>query len=232
MRARIISKGIPAEKVMVITDWADTSEIKPVLRNENPLASRLGFKDHFIIMHSGNIGFSQDFSSLMRSVPMVKNASRLKLVFIGAGAARETLDREIEALGFENVVFLPFQPSEMLSYSLGMADLHIIALKAGMAGAIVPSKVYGIMAAGRPYLAITDKESEPARLIEECGCGLWAPPGDTKAIAGAIEWAMANKDKLEEMGRRGRRAAEERFDKEVVIRKWLELLAGFDYFCV
>ena len=146
------------------------------------------------------------------------------MVFIGEGANLETLKDEVRSLGLKNVLFLPYQPRDMLSFSLGMADLHIVPLKKGLAGTIVPSKVYGIMAAGRPFLAITDRGSEPARLIEEFGCGLWAAPGDRKAIAEKLSWALTHREKLEEMGKIARRIAEIRFDKNVVMKEWLKVI--------
>lgn len=224
MKDRLIKKGIPESHIKVIPDWVDTSAINPVPKNNNPLFRKLGFKNKFIIMYSGNIGLSQDFSSILNSISMVKDRSCFDLVFIGDGAAKENLKEQSQKLGLENVLFFPYQPKDMLSFSLSMADLHIIPLKKGMSGMIIPSKVYGIMAAARPYLAITDMHSEPARIAKEFNCGLWAKPQDIEAITEIINWALVHPDELEEMGNRGRRVAERHFDKELIIKEWFKRL--------
>lgn len=224
METRLRTKGVPEEHLRVIPDWADTSIIKPLPKKDNPFLRKFGLWDKFIVMYSGNIGLSQDFSSILHSLAMVEDSSSFYLIFIGEGSNKESLKEKVRSLGLKNVLFLTYQPQDMLSFSLGMADLHIVPLKKGLSGAIVPSKVYSIMAAGRPYLAITDKESEPARLIEEFGCGLWAAPGDTKAIAEELSWALTHREKLKEMGKIARRIAEIKFDKNVIMNEWLKII--------
>ncbi len=224
MKNRLLAKGIKNESIRVIPDWVNTKEIKPIPRDKNPLFNELKLNDTFIIMHSGNIGLSQDFSPLLQCLSAIEPEHNLMLVFIGEGAGKSDLKKKIETSGLRKVMFLPYQPKEMLSFYLSMADLHIITLKQGLAGAIVPSKMYNIMAAGRPYLAITDKESEPASLAKEYSCGLWAMPEDSPDITQKLNWALGHPIELEEMGARGRKLAEEKFDKEIVIKDWFELL--------
>lgn len=226
MEDRLISKGVPKERIRVIPDWVDTSMIKPIPKKENPLAEKFGLADKFVIMYSGNIGLSQDFSLILRSITTVKSELPFYLVFIGEGSVKEKLIHEVKSLGLKNVMFLSYQPLETLSFSLGLADLHLIPLKKGMAGTIVPSKVYGIMAAGRPYLAITDKESEPARIALEFKCGLWTEPENSKALSEGINWALNHPAELGEMGKAGRRLAETKFDKGIVINDWFKLLGA------
>jgi glycosyltransferase involved in cell wall biosynthesis len=220
MRDRLKAKGVPEERIRIIPHWVDTSAIRPISKKDNYFLQKFGLTNKFIVMYSGNIGLSQDFSSILKSIALLDDPSSFYLVFIGEGSGKEALKNEAQSLGLKNVLFLIYQPQDKLSFSLGMADLHLVLLKKGMAGASVPSKVYGIMAAGRTYLAISDKESEPARLSAEFGCGLWAAPQDTKAITKVISWALNHPDELEKMGERGRRISETRFDKEVVIKEW------------
>ncbi len=178
----------------------------------------------FIIMYSGNLGLSQNLSLILQALTMVKNSSSFYLLFQGEGAAKESLKEQARLKGMENVLFLPYQPKEMLSFSLSMADLHIVSFKKEITGAVVPSKVYGIMAAGRPYLAITDRGSEAARLAEEYGCGLWVDPDDAARIAESLDWALNHPRQLEEMGQRARQLAETKFDKGIIINEWFKLL--------
>jgi len=224
MKDRLIEKGVPDSHIRVIPDWVDTSVINPVPKSDNPLFAKLGLNNKFIIMYSGNIGFSQDFNSILNSIAMIGNRSRFDLVFVGEGVTKENLKEQSRKLGLENIFFLPYQPLDMLSFSLSMADLHIVLLKKGLSGMIVPSKVYGIMAAARPYLAITDIDSEPARMAKEFSCGLWTAPDDIEAIAKTLEWALNHPSELEEMGKRGRQIAEMMFDKRLIIKEWFRTL--------
>lgn len=224
MENRLLAKGISKKNIRVISDWVDTCKIAPISKKENTLLKKLGLENKFVIMHSGNIGLSQDFSLIIKAISTIKDKFSFYLVFIGEGAGKEKLKSEAKLLGLKNILYLPYQPKDLLSFSLSMADLHLVTLKKGMAGAVIPSKVYGIMAAGRPYLAITDKESEPAHFAEEFGCGLWVPPGNLNTVTSVLDWALTHPEDLEKMGKKARCIAEERFDKNVVINKWFQLL--------
>ncbi len=225
MKNKLIAKGISEARIKVIPDWVDTSTIKPIPKADNLLLKKFIPANKFIIMYSGNLGLSQNLSLILQALKMVKNPTSFYLLFLGEGAAKEGLKEQARLLGMENVLFLPYQPKERLSFSLGMADLHIVSLKKGMAGVVVPSKVYGIMAAGRPYLAVTDRESEAACLAQRYGCGLWVGPDDAARIAESLDWALDHPNELEEMGRRGRHIAETQFDKDIVIKEWLSILS-------
>ena len=130
---------------------------------------------------------------------------------VGDGASKASLQADVAARGLTNVAFLPFQDREDLSESLGAADVHLVGLRRGLAGAIVPSKVYGILAAGKPYLAAVEPETEPALIAEEYGCGMRVDPGDPRALADGV-LAMRDED-LGAMGKQGREALETRFDR-------------------
>jgi glycosyltransferase involved in cell wall biosynthesis len=111
------------------------------------------------------------------------------------------------------VEFLSHQPKESLADSLGAADLHVIGLRRGLAGYIVPSKLYGIMAAGKPYVGAVEPDSEPALVAEEHGCGIVVEPDHPGALADAI--LQAREMPMEEMGRRGREAFERLYDRPI-----------------
>ena len=224
MKNRIAAKGISEEKIKVIPDWVDSSSIYPVSKADNTFLKELVPADSFIIMHSGNIGLSQGLEVLLSAVNAIRESRSFYLIFVGEGAAKDEIRRKAHLIGMRNVLFISYQPKEMLSFSLSAADLHIVSSRKGMAGAVVPSKVYGILAAGRPYLAITDKENEAALIARECRCGLWAVPDDADKIADSLKWAMTHPDALDEMGRRARHIAESRFDKKIIINEWLEVL--------
>ena len=141
---------------------------------------------------------------------------------VGEGAAKAALQTDVRRLGLRNVEFLPTQPYETLSDSLGAADVHVVGLRRGLAGYIVPSKVYGILAAGRPYVAAVEADAEPALIAEEHGCGIRVEPDDPGALAQGI-LRMRDSD-LGEMGRNARKAFEERFDRPRATESYRQVL--------
>ena len=124
--------------------------------------------------------------------------------------------------GLTNVRFLPYQPKAVLHDSFAAADAFLVSLKAGIEGFIVPSKVYGILAAGRPYIAATDPSSEPAQIARESGCGLVAIPGDPAALADAIATMYDNPAMAREMGARARLVARQ-YDRKAAVQAYHDL---------
>jgi len=218
MKKKLIAKGVSEKCITVIPDWADTIFLRAIPKDENPLIERFGLNDSFVIMYSGNLGLTQDFISILHAVSLIDQ--RFSLVFVGDGSGKKTIEDEAKRLGLKNVTIIPYQPYERLPYSLSMADLHLVTLKKGIAGSIVPSKVYGIMAVGRAFLVVADEENEPVYLAKTFGCGIWAEPGDIEGIRNKIQWALDNKQELARMGEIGRKLAEEKFDKRIVVEKW------------
>ena len=162
-------------------------------------------------MHSGNVGLSQDLDTVVAAADLLRHEPDVLFAIVGEGASKASLQADVDARGLTNVVFLPFQDREDLSESLGAADVHLVGLRRGLAGAIVPSKVYGILAAGKPFLAAVEPGAEPALIAEEYGCGMRVDPGDPRALADGV-LAMRDED-LDTMGKRGREALETRFDR-------------------
>ncbi|MDD5449786.1 MAG: glycosyltransferase family 4 protein [Candidatus Omnitrophica bacterium] len=224
MKRLLITKGIPNEKIRIVPNWVDTKVIKPAPIAENPCVEKLGLRGKFVIMYLGNIGLTQDFNAVLKALALAEGHLPVFLIFVGEGSAKENLINEVRSQRLKSVIFLPHQPPEALSACLCMAGLHLITLKKGMGGSVVPSKVYSIMASGRPFLAVTDKESEPARLALDFRCGLWAPPDDAKSISEKINWAINHPAELEEMGRAGRRLAESKFDKGIILKEWARVI--------
>jgi glycosyltransferase involved in cell wall biosynthesis len=173
-------------------------------------------------MHSGNVGLSQDLGTLIAAADLLRNESEIVFAIVGEGASKAALVADVGRRGLTNVEFLPYQPKEDLADSLGAADLHVVGLKPGLAGYIVPSKVYGILAAGRPYVAAVEMGAEPALIAEEHACGLRIEPSDPDALAAAIRDMRGGP--LEEMGTNARKALEERFDRPVATGAYRQLL--------
>jgi len=223
MRRRLIEKGAPSERVRVISNWVDTSAIVPVSR-DNPWARENELTDRFVVMHSGNIGHAQNLEALIRSATFLRDLDRLAIVLVGHGARWAELKELTERLDADAVRFLPYQPRDVLSQSLSSADVHVVGLAHGLSGYVVPSRLYGILAAGRPVLVAADDESETAHVIREAGCGVVVPPGRPELLAAAIRQAHDGDLPLAEMGRRGREFATAEADRSIAVGRYREVL--------
>ncbi len=225
MRKRLIEKGAAAERISVIPNWVDTSSIEPVPR-DNPWARENGLAGRFVVMHSGNVGHAQNLDALVRAGTFLRDLDDLTVAIIGSGARHAELVALAELLEVDCVRFLPYQPRAVLSQSLSSASVHVVGLAKGLAGYVVPSRLYGVMAAGRPVIVAADPDSETARVVLEAGCGVWVPPGRPELIAAAIRDARDGRLDLEEMGRRGREYVAAEADRRVALARYRQLLLG------
>jgi glycosyltransferase involved in cell wall biosynthesis len=226
MRRRLEAKGAPRERIAVIPNWVDTQEITPQPR-DNPWARKKRLIGRFVVMHSGNIGHAQDLDSFLRSATFLRDLDDLLLLVVGFGVRHAELRELARRLDLGGVVsFRPYQPRELLSQSLSAADLHYVGLAKGLSGYVVPSRLYGILAAGRPVLVAADEDSETVRLVEEVGCGVVVPPGRPELIAQVLRDAHAGALDLERMGAAGRAYVEREADRSVAFGRYRSLLAG------
>ena len=155
-------------------------------------------------MHSGNIGHAQDLDSLIRAATFLRDLDDLRIVLIGGGARREELKALARLLEVENVVFMGYQAREGLGESLSSADVHVVGLAQGLAGYVVPSRLYGILAVGKPVIAAAEESSETASVVRGADCGVVVPPGRPELLARAIRQAYDGELDLQAMGERGR----------------------------
>jgi colanic acid biosynthesis glycosyl transferase WcaI len=222
MDRRLLKMGVRADKIAQIPDWADGSAVRP-LEGPSPMREAQGWQDRFVVMHSGNVGLSQDLGVLLDAAALLREERDIVIVIVGEGASKTALQRRAAREGLDNVRFLPYQEKSSLSESLGAADLHLVTLRDGLAGYIVPSKVYGILAAGKPYIAAVEAGAEPHTIAEEFDCGMRVEAGDAEALAKAIR-IMRHEADLEAMGSRARRALEQRYERRLSSAAYRELL--------
>jgi glycosyltransferase involved in cell wall biosynthesis len=209
----------------VIPNWVDTSELEPQPRH-NVWSAEQGVDDAFVVMHSGNVGHAQDLDTLVRAATFLRDLDRLRILVVGFGARYGELTDLAERLEVtDKIRFLGYQPRERLSLSLSSADLHYVGLARGLAGYVVPSRLYGILAVGRPVLVSADPESETVRLVEDVGCGVVLPPGRPELVAGVIRDIVEGRLSLEGMGERGREWVEREADREVAFGRYRRLVA-------
>jgi glycosyltransferase involved in cell wall biosynthesis len=221
MDRRLTTLGVAAERIVTIPGWADVTAVRP-LGQPSRLRREWRLEDRFVVMHSGNVGFSQGLETLLEAAALLTDLPEIAFLVVGDGAARARLESEARRRNLENVFFQPYQPKALLAESLGVADVHVVALRAGLAGYIVPSKVYGILAAGKPIIAAVEEGSEPALIVVEHRCGRRIEPEDPAALAAAV-LEMRN-TRLEDMGRQARTAAEEHYNRERASSAYLALL--------
>lgn len=228
MRERLISgKGADPRKVAVIHNWADCAAIAPGSR-ANPFAVSHGLTRQFVVMHSGNVGLSQDLDTLLDAAARLTPYPDIVVVVVGDGTRRDRLEARARARGLDNVRFLPYQPRETVKDSFASADVFVVSLKSGLAGYIVPSKLYGILAAGRPYVAAVEESSEVTAITRTYGCGLLAEPGDGEDVARKILALHRDRALARELGARAREAALH-FDRPLQVSAYASLfreLAG------
>ena len=223
MRRRLVQKGADAGRIVVIPNWVDTDAIRPQPR-ENDWAREHDLTDRFVVMHSGNVGHSQNLDVLIRATTFLRDLEDLAVLVIGGGARRGELTALADLLETDAVRFLDYQPRETLSSSLASAQLHYVGLGRGLSGYVVPSRLYGILAAGRPVLVAADEESETAAVVRSVGCGLVVPPSRPELVAEAIRAAYDGRHDLEEMGSRGREYVVAEADRSIAIERYRSVL--------
>lgn len=223
MRRRLELKGADPQRVSVIPNWVDTSKLTPQPR-DNEWAREHGIEGKFVVMHSGNVGHAQNLDALIRAATFLRDLDDLAVLVIGTGARYEELVELARRLEVEQVRFLDYQPREVLARSLSSADIHVVGLAAGLAGYVVPSRLYGILSVGRPVIVAADAESETAQVVQRVGCGVVVPPGRPELLASSIRRAHDGELDLEAMGARGRAFVQTEADRAVALARYRDLV--------
>jgi glycosyltransferase involved in cell wall biosynthesis len=223
MKLRVEEKGVQPARIRVIPNWGDASSVTPAPR-DNAWAKEHRLTRRFVVMHFGNVGHAQDLDTLIRSTTLLRDLDDLVVPIIGVGARKDELERLTKRLQADKVRFMPWQPYDQRSLPISAADVHVVGLAHGLAGYIVPSRLYGILAAGRPVIAAADPESETAQLVADVGCGVVVPPGNPLALAEGIRAAHDGAYDLAEMGRRARAYAESNSDRRIAVDRYRGVL--------
>lgn len=204
--------------IEVVSNWADGDAIRPRPRDGHPLREAWDWTDRFVVMYSGNLGRAHDFETLLGAMDVLKDDRRILFAFVGDGPRRAELRAEIERRGLV-AEFRPYQPRASLGDSLTAADVHLITLKDGLVGTVAPSKLYGVLAAGRPVLYVGPAAGETPRLVDEAEIGFSIRCGDAAGLAEAIRAAADGAFDVASAGARARAAFEEAFTKSRGLRR-------------
>lgn len=204
--------------IVVIQSWAALEEVEPLPRDENPLLKELGILDKFVFLYAGNMGYPQDLESIVKCAKELKDEAGFHFLFIGAGAKRKWLEREVKEL--KNVTVLDPRPRSEQKIFLNACDVGIVSLIKDMWGVAMPSRTYNILAAGKPILALAEDNSELARVIKEENVGWFVPPFAPDKLLAAIYQIYKEREKIPEMEKRARKSALEKYSEEVAIKKY------------
>ena len=206
-RRRLLAKGVGAAKMSVIPNFVDTDFMQSqpeVTRKQNTFATTHGLTDKFVVLYAGNIGLTQGFETILAAARQLQTLAGLRFVVVGDGTRRKWLEEQLALQQLDNVLLLAYQPRSVVPQIYATSDLCLVPLKRGTATETFPSKIYTIMAAGRPVVASADPDSELAWVVKHAGCGWAVAPDDVKAMASAIATAYHERDSLAARGKAGR----------------------------
>jgi len=206
LREAAIRRGVDPDRVVTIRNWADPERIVPAGRSA--LRREAGFADgDFVVQYAGNLGQAQDLETVLEAAAVAGRADdRVRLLVVGAGSRGASVARRVRAIPGARVV--PFRPADQVADVLAAADLALVPLRRGLSRWCVPSKIYAVLASGRPVGAVLDRGSEVARTVEEADCGFRVDPGDVEALAREILRLAGDPAAARRLGRNARAWAE------------------------
>ena len=214
----------------MIPNWADGALITPVAPEANALRAEWGLTGAFVVGYSGNLGRAHEYETILDAIarleaaPAPPDGQRVVWLLIGGGALYRQFEAEAGRRGLASVRFAPYQPRERLAESLSASDVHLVSLRPDMEGLVVPSKYYGIAAAGRPAIFIGDGDGEIARSLARHGTGFTVAAGDGAALAAVVARLAAHPGEAARMGHAARAAFEAEFSRDRAVARWAALL--------
>lgn len=229
MAEKLAALGVAPPRIHVIANWCNDEELRPLPQAENSLRRAWALQDKFVFGYSGNLGRAHEFATVLAAAARLRNDARFVFLMIGGGRRYEALRNAVESKGLAGAFrFLPYQPRDLLAQSLGVSDAHWVSLNPKLEGLIVPSKFYGIAAAGRPVVMIGEPDGELGRLVAAHRCGFVVKPGDADALVGALLRLANQPDTLTQMGAAARHLLEARFGRAQALQRWRDLLDRLD----
>jgi glycosyltransferase involved in cell wall biosynthesis len=217
-RERIITKGIDASRVVVVRDGAQIPAAIP--DRDHPVVREIRTGYPFVVLHAGNLGFYGAWETVVSAAQMV-NGDGIGFVFVGDGALRPQV--EASAGGCKAIRFLPFRPPDQVPHVLAAADLHLLTIRRGLEGVVVPSKLYPILAAGRPVLVLAPEGCDAARLVRRNGCGVVANPDDPTSLGALVRELSQDPGRVAQMGACAAAIASE-FSLQRVLGRFVEVM--------
>lgn len=224
MRGRVVAK-VPqvSDRISIIPSWADQRLIQPLAKEDNWFAQEQGLVQSFTVQYSGNLGRCHDMDTILSAAELLKNAP-IQFVFIGKGAQLTACQARTHQRGLTNCRFLPYQDKAVLPYSLTACDLSLVSISPGLEGLVAPSKLYGILAAGRPVAAVCESHSYLHGVLGSAQCGRVFANGDAQGLADYIHYLADNPEIAQQLGASGRRYLLENYTLEHISRQYWRVL--------
>jgi glycosyltransferase involved in cell wall biosynthesis len=224
MKDRVVAKCPEvADKITVIHNWADPTQIVPIAKDQNWFAKAFNLVDTFTVLYSGNMGRCHDMETILEAIKLLQQEP-IEFVFIGNGAKRQAFRTQALQLGLKNCQFLPYQHKQNLPYSLTACDLSLVSVSYGMEGLVAPSKLYAALATGRPLAVICEPHSYLRAMIAEAGCGEAFANGDAAGLADFIRRLAGDRQLVKQMGQAGRRYLKSHFTPDLIAKQYSKLL--------
>ncbi|MCF6354600.1 MAG: glycosyltransferase family 4 protein [Candidatus Polarisedimenticolaceae bacterium] len=224
MRQRLVAEGIPEGQIRVVHNWADGEAITPLPQAQNPLRREWGLEGKFVVGYSGNLGRAHEFTTLLDAAESLQKQKQIVFLFIGGGPQLAKVQEVVQSRGLGNCVFRPYQPRERLRESLGVADLHLVVLRPELEGLIVPSKFYGIAAAGRPTIYVGDPQGEVAQIVTRGDAGIAVVIGNGTGLAEQIVELHQNAGCCAGLGQNAHLLFEKRYSRQLALQAWCTVL--------
>ena len=218
MRERIVEKGVDPSRVAVIRDAVPLSDLPPAI--DASVVNEIRGRFRFVLLHAGNLGFYGAWHTLVEAARMLA-ADGVGLVFVGEGAMKKEIQEA--ARNCANIKFLPFRPVSEIPSVMAAGDLQIITIKRGLEGVVVPSKMYDILANGRPIAAIASEQTEIVRLVRRHECGIVADPDDPNRLVESVRSILQSNEILERMSAQCRKLAKT-YDRFTELQKFVQLV--------
>ena len=226
MERCLLAFGLQRDRLVLIPNWADGDHLTPVAPEDNWFRKQHGLEGQIVVMYSGNLGVVHETEALIPLIHYLRGMREVCFLFVGEGQGKTRLQNWASQEKLESVRFLRYQNKEHLRYSLSAGDIHLVTLRSKMEGLSVPSKVYGIMAVGRPVVFIGPDGSEVASLVRESGCGEVFSPQESEKAALAILHLAQDYRRRESLGSAGRRYFETFLDKRCAIQRFQTVFQG------
>jgi colanic acid biosynthesis glycosyl transferase WcaI len=224
MQEYLSGRHLPPQNIRIMENWADADLVRPQCVRDSRLRAQMGLAEKFVVGYSGNLGRVHEYNTLLGAAESLRIDERVAFLFIGGGVKMDGLKAAVAQRQLQSFNFLPYQPRENLQDSLAAADVHLASLIPAMEGLIVPSKFYGILAAGRPIIFVGDGDGELARVIRAAGCGLAVETDNAAELSAAIRELQVDKDRRHAMGVAARELLCSKFSSKRALDGWAKLL--------
>lgn len=223
IKKNIMKKGVPAEKIIVVPNWINTDNVKPVARTDNRLFDELNLnRGMFYVTYAGNLGKAQSIDTILQAAKLLNDQKDIEFVLFGGGAGQD--DAEIKIKQLDNVKLFPLMPPERVAEVYSLGDVSIVACKKGFGTGAIPSKTFSIMATATPIMLSFDKDSELWNLINDSDSGFLCEAENALELSKAIIDAKNNPDSIKRKGKNALDLVREEYSEERGTKAYIELI--------